>query len=256
MAPHQAGRLYGQGTLALDLCLSCLAVWFDDKELLQLSPAAAIQLLSEFAKEDAGRRTPLEPGLACPRCDRPLVETHDRQRNTRFWYHRCPAGHGRFMTSYQFLRAKDFVRPLSETEMAELRQHIRQINCGNCGAPVDIEREAICGFCRTPIAIVDADQVRTLLEHQRRTEQASAEGSFRPFDQRRIAPGEVEGPQAQGGPDPTLPITLALERMRAERAWAGTPAGSRKPNVLDLFFGDAADPIAGGLRALSRLFRG
>ena len=54
MAPHQAERLYGQGTLALDLCRGCLAVWFDDKELLQLSPAASIQLLGEFAKEDAG----------------------------------------------------------------------------------------------------------------------------------------------------------------------------------------------------------
>ena len=256
MAPHQAERLYSGGTLALDLCCRCLAVWFDDKELLQLSPAAAIQLLSEFAKEDAGRRTPLEPSLACPRCARPLVETHDRQRNTRFWYHRCPAGHGRFMTSYQFLRAKDFVRPLSESEMAELRQHIRQVNCGNCGAPVDIDRDAICGFCRTPIAIVDADQVRKLLEHQRRTEQASVTGPLRPIDQLRVAPSKVEGRQAQGRADPTLPITLALERMRADRAWAGTPAASRPPNVLDLFFGNATDPIAGGLRALSRLLGG
>jgi Zn-finger nucleic acid-binding protein len=262
MAPHQADRLYSGGTLALDLCCRCLAVWFDDKELLQLSPAASIQLLGEFAKEDAGRRTPLEPSLACPRCAKQLVETHDRQRNTRFWYHRCPAGHGRFMTSYQFLRAKDFVRPLSESEMAELREHIRQVNCGNCGAPVDIERDAICGFCRTPVAVVDADQVRKLLERQRRTEQASA--SHRPVDQLRAAPGKVEGRQAeggpvrqaQGGPDPTLPITLALERMRAERAWAGTSSASRQPNVLDLFFGNATDPIAGGLRALSRLLGG
>jgi hypothetical protein len=238
MAPHEAERLYGHGMMALDLCRRCLAVWFDDKELLQLSPAAAIQLLGEFAREDAGRRVPLQPSLPCPRCARPLIETHDRQRNTRFWYHRCPAGHGRFMTSYQFLRAKDFVRVLSETEMAELRQHIRQVNCANCGAPVDIERDAICGFCRTPVAIVDPDQVRKMLERQRMTEQASEEGSLR---------------QAQGKPDPTLPLTLALERLRAERAWVGSPAAARPPAVLDLFFGDVADPIAGGLRVLARL---
>jgi hypothetical protein len=241
MTPHQAERLYGRGTIAIDLCRGCLAAWFDDKELLQLSPTASIQLLSEFAIGDAGRRAPLEPSLACPRCSRPLVETHDRQRNTRFSYHRCPAGHGRFMTSYQFLRAKDFVRALSETEMAELRQHIRHVNCGNCGAPVDIERDAICGFCRTPVAIVDPDQVRKVLEQQRRTEQAAATGSPR---------------QAQGGQDPTLPITLALERLRAERAWSGTPGTSRPSTVLDLFFGNAIDPIAGGLRALSRLLGG
>ena len=273
MTPHQAERLYGAGTIALDLCRRCLAVWFDDKELLQLSPAASIQLLSEFAKEDAGRRAPLEPSLACPRCARPLVETHDRQRNTRFWYHRCPAGHGRFMTSYQFLRAKDFVRPLSETEMAELREHIRQVNCGNCGAPVDIDRDAVCGFCRTPVAVVDPDQVRKLLEHQQQTERASADGVLRPFDpstssgspraqsrgdQRRVAPVEVGGRQTQGGPDPTLPLTLALERMRAERMWDGsrTAASSHRPSVIDLFFGDATDPIAGGLRALARLIGG
>lgn len=238
MAPHGAERLYGHGTLALDLCRACLAVWFDDKELLQLSPAAAIHLLAEFAKEGAGPRVPLQPSLACPRCARPLIETHDRQRNTRFWFHRCPAGHGRFMTSYQFLRAKDFVRPLSETEMAELRQHIRQVNCANCGAPVDFDRDAICGFCRTPVAVVDPDQVRKVLERQRRTEQASEAASLR---------------QAQDRPDPTLPLTLALERLRAERAWADTPAAARQPAVLDLFFGDTTDPIAGGLRALARL---
>jgi hypothetical protein len=234
MAPHGAERLYGNGTLAIDLCRQCLAAWFDDKELLQLSPAAAIQLLAEFAKEGAGTRVPLQPSLACPRCARQLVETHDRQRNTRFWYHRCPAGHGRFMTSYQFLRAKDFVRTLSETEMAELRQHIRQVSCANCGAPVDLERDAICGFCRTPVAIIDPDQVRRLLEQQRRTEVAAR----------------------ADGPDPTLPLTIALERLRAERAWAAPPAVSHQPAVLGLVFGNAADPIAGGLRALARLLRG
>jgi hypothetical protein len=243
MTPYEAERLYGRGAIALDLCRSCLAAWFDDKELLQISPAAAIRLLGEFAKDDAGRRVPLDPSLACPRCDRRLIETHDRQRNTRFWYHRCPLGHGRFMTSYQFLRAKDFVRPLSETEMAELRQHIRQINCANCGAAVDIERDAICGFCRTPVAIVDPDQVRKVLEQQRQAEQA-AEAGGKPVR------------QSQGRPDPTLPLTLALERLRAERAWAVTPAASRQPAVLDLFFGNATDPIAGGLRVLSRLLGG
>jgi hypothetical protein len=255
MTPYEAERLYGVGTLALDLCRSCLTVWFDDKELLQLSPSASIQLLSEFATEGAGPRVPIEPSLACPRCARPLVETHDRQRNTRFWYHRCPAGHGRFMTSFQFLRAKDFVRVLSETEMAELRRHIRQINCGNCGAPVDIELEAVCGFCRTPIAIVDPDQVRKLLEQQRRGGQAAAaeprrQGEGGPIRETRGGPVR----QAQGEADPTLALTLALERLRAERAWAGTPSASKPASVMDLFFGNATDPIAGGLRALSRLF--
>ena len=234
MASHEAERLYGIGTIPLDICHRCLAVWFDDKELLQLAPSATLQLVATLVQEDAGPRTPLSPSLACPRCRAPLVETHDRQRSTRFWYHRCPRGHGRLMTSYQFLRAKNFVRPLCEAEIAELREHVRQINCANCGAPVDIERDGICGFCRTPIAVLDPDQVRKVLEDQRQTAQA----------------------QQQKRADPTLPITLALERLRAERAWAGTPGSSRRPSVLDLFFGDLTDPIVGGLRVLARLLSG
>jgi len=251
MAPHEAERLYGQGRLALDVCRTCLAVWFDDKELLQLSPAASIALLGEFAKEEAGPRTPLGPSLSCPRCSRPLVETHDRQRNTKFWYHRCPAGHGRFMTSYQFLRAKDFVRALSDTEMAELRRHITQVNCGNCGAAVDIERDAVCGFCRTPIAIVDPEHVRKVLDEQRRLDEARAAGTGG-----AAAGGAGRTGPGSAGPDPTLPIALALERMRVERAWATTPGAKRDASVLDLFFGNTTDPIAGGLRLLSRLIGG
>jgi hypothetical protein len=148
--------------------------------------------------------------------------------------------------------------------MTELRQHISQINCANCGAAVDIERDAICGFCRTPVAIVDPDQVRKVLEQQRQAEQAAEMGGAGPSDGTGVAPSEVEGRQAEGRPvrqaqrrpDPTLPLTLALERLRAERAWAVTPAASRQPAVLDLFFGNATDPIAGGLRVLSRLLGG
>ena len=140
------------------------------------------------------------------------------------------------MTSYQFLRAKDFVRALSETEMAELRQHIRQVNCGNCGAPVDIERDAICGFCRTPVAIVDPDQVRKVLEQQRRTRAG------------RAAPS--------GRLDPTLPHHAGAGAA-AGRARVGRHARRVAPaTVLDLFFGNATDPIAGGLRVLSRLLGG
>ena len=53
--------------------------------------------------------------------------------------------------------------------------------------------------------------------------------------------------------DPTLPLQMAIERMKTERVFAAADGSARGPSVLDLFFGNATDPIAGGLRALRRL---
>jgi hypothetical protein len=55
------------------------------------------------------------------------------------------------------------------------------------------------------------------------------------------------------GVDPTRPVSLALERLRAERAFAGSPASSRRPAAVDLLFGDLSDPVIGFLRLLGRL---
>ena len=43
------------------------------------------------------------------------------------------------MTFFQFLRAKRFVRSLGPAEIRQLREQVRQLNCSNCGAPLDIE---------------------------------------------------------------------------------------------------------------------
>ncbi len=47
----------------------------------------------------------------------------------------------------------------------------------------------------------------------------------------------------------------ALERLRAERAFADETDAGRRPVVLDLLFGDLSDPLAGFFRLLSRLRR-
>jgi hypothetical protein len=85
--------------------------------------------------------------------------THDLQRTTRFTYYRCPNGHGRFTPFVQFLREKDFIRPLSPAELARLRKTIRVVQCSSCGAPVDLEKDTACPYCRAPIAILDPDAV-------------------------------------------------------------------------------------------------
>lgn len=221
-------RLYGR-RLTLDVCRQCQGIWFDGQELLQMTPGATLQLLAELAEERDGTRQPWHDAPRCPRCARPLVETHDLQRNTRFTYARCPEGHGRFLTFYQFLRAKNLVRPPSAEELERLRAHIQQINCANCGAPVNVERDAACAFCHTPLAIIDPAQIRKTM-----AELAAVA-------------------EEKKGVDPTLPVSLAMERLRAERAFADDPASRRRPSALDLVFGDLSDPVAGFVRLLSRL---
>lgn len=231
MTQRSFERLYGR-SMTLDLCHACQGIWFDDQELLQLSPGATLELLSAIAGESGAARQPLKTSLTCPRCARTLVETHDAQRNTRFWYSRCPEGHGRYLAFFQFLRAKNFVRALAAHEIEELRAHIRQVNCANCGAPIDVEQGAVCGFCRTPIAMLDPDQVRKAVAHL----QKAGEGK------KQV--------------DPTLPMTLLIERVRAERAFLDDTPRSARPSITGLLAFDSADLVSTGLRSLRGLFGG
>ena len=226
MTAHDAERLYGR-SLTIDICRGCEGIWFDGTELLQLAPAATLALLAEVVKEEGGARPPLAARLECPRCGSRLVEAHDRQRNTRFTYHRCPRTHGKFLTFFQFLRAKNFVRPLDEGEVARLRKAVRQVNCTNCGAPVDIERGATCAFCRAPLAILDPDQVRKAVAEIQHA---------------------IEDPASKRE---ALPLAMAAERLHAERVFAEADR-AESPAALDLLL-DARDPIGGGLRLLRTL---
>ena len=91
--------------------------------------------------------------------------TQDLQRTTHFSYYRCIWGHGRLTPFLQFLREKNFVRPVSGAELAALKAKVRTIQCSNCGAPVDLEHETACAYCHSPISILDPDAVsRTLHE--------------------------------------------------------------------------------------------
>jgi hypothetical protein len=219
-------RRYGQ-PITLDICQACQVIWFDDQELLQLTPGATLKLLASIVETQAGARRPLAARLSCPRCGRRLTEVMDQQRNTRFSYFRCPGEHGRLLTFYQFLRAKDFVRSLGVAEVEELKQRIRQVNCANCGAPVDIERGSACAHCATPIAIIDPDQVRKAVASLQRAE------------------------AGRTTIDPAWPLRVAAERARAERAFADSESGRGVSGIAGEVNG--VDLIASGLRALRAL---
>jgi Zn-finger nucleic acid-binding protein len=214
---------YGR-SVTIDVCDGCQGLWFDGAELLQLSPAGTVALFRAMTDLPASAR-PIAAAPRCPRCRAPLLDTSDLLQTTRFRYLRCPEGHGRYMTFFQFLRAKQFVRTPSAGELRSLREQVRQVNCSNCGAPVDLEREAACAHCRTPIAVIDPEQLgRTLAALDR----AAAE--------RQVV-------------DPALPLTLLHERLRVERAFAleGCEWSRRGDTVTDL--------VGAGLALLRRVLR-
>ncbi len=156
------GRL-PHGQVDLEICYGCHAIWFDAYESAQLTPGAVIQLFRRIHEHRDAPARPLGDNPRCPECRALLAFTQDIQRTNRLAYHRCPEGHGRLTTFLQFLREKNFVRSLSAPEVERLRATVSQVRCSGCGAPVDIAREAACGFCRSPLSVLDADAVAKTL---------------------------------------------------------------------------------------------
>ena len=151
------------GDCVVDLCDACHALWFDRHESVQLTPGAIVELFQEVQRSPVPARRPLPERMRCPRCRGTLAKTQDLRHATRFTYWRCTNGDGRFTPFVQFLREKDFIRPLTPAEIERLKAHIRTVRCSGCGAPVDLAREMVCSFCRAPVEALDPDAMsRTL----------------------------------------------------------------------------------------------
>ena len=157
----------------LDLCPACQVIWFDHLESLRLSPGATLSLFRTIGERKQTSPPPLGDPLKCPRCDLRLLLTNDRQRNTPFRYRRCAREHGRLITFFDFLREKDFVRPLSARQIAELRASVQTVNCSNCGAPIDLAQASACAHCSTPLSMLDLNQIEVMAAHLRRADEAS-----------------------------------------------------------------------------------
>lgn len=165
------------GDVVLDICWDCRAIWFDKFESTQLAPAAVIALFRRIHEHREQITQAYADIMRCPRCDATLVLTHDRLRNNRIRYHRCPKGHGRLTAFMQFLREKEFVRTLSATEIETLKATVSQVRCSSCGAVINLERDAACGYCRSPLAILDATAVEKSLAALVEIERKRAEPS-------------------------------------------------------------------------------
>ena len=224
-------------SVAVDYCVPCQAFWFDGHESLALTPGATLALFQvigsnatapslDFARDalSESRRAEWRVGdtAKCPRCNSRLVKTHDMQRATRFEYLRCPHGHGRLTSFYSFLREKDFIRPLTPQQIAELKQNVRTINCSNCGAPVDLTQRTDCSHCGSPLTMLNLQQAENLIAQLRDANQPHAI-------------------------DPDLPLQLARARRDVEASFA---AANRD---VVWFQHAAAEGLVGtGLAALAR----
>jgi hypothetical protein len=214
---------YGR-SVECDLCHGCGLIWFDARESIALTPGAVLRLFTAL-DEHRDRRHPLTTdAMRCPRCQAPLEATVDRQRATRFSYWRCEADDGHLTTFFDFLREKNFVRPLSPEKLAELRRYAPTVNCSACGAPVDLVRESECRHCRAPLSMLDPDQVQVMVRELQRAEA------------RRTTV------------DPTFPVRLMADRAALERAFRQAPA---EIHAADL--GSAFGVVEAGVSAIVRL---
>jgi hypothetical protein len=149
--------------VTIDVCLPCQSFWFDARESLALSPGGTLALF-RLIGEHTGRRSFSNADLAkCPRCKARLRLTRDMQRTTRFSYLRCSNEHGRLTTFFDFLREKDFVRPLTPQQLQELRANLQSVNCSSCGAPVDVAHRSACAHCGSPLSMLDLNQAEKLV---------------------------------------------------------------------------------------------
>jgi hypothetical protein len=214
-------------SLAIDICHACQSFWFDARESVALTPGSTLALFRVIG-EKLKRPQHTDSELAkCPRCKGRLRRTQDMQRATRFEYLNCPNGHGRLISFFDFLREKDFIRPLTPQQIAELRENVSSVNCANCGGAVDLSAGAACLHCGTPLSMLDMKQAEKLVAQLQKAEDRTHHTI-----------------------DPTFPIELLRVRRETERAFAGI-------DDRELWFKDviSTDLVGAGLTAVARWFK-
>ncbi len=147
------GRLGGQ--VAIDVCATCQAFWFDHFESLKLSAGSTLKLMKFIGEHPSPGKPQLPDPLRCPRCATILRLAHDMQRNMPFTYWRCGDDDGHFITFFEFLKEKNFIHVLSADQIKELRQNVQFVNCSNCGASIDLQSNSACPYCHSPISMLD-----------------------------------------------------------------------------------------------------
>jgi len=152
------------GYLTLDYCAACRGIWFDPLESTRLAAASILELFRIIDDAQRSDSLPIASRLLCPRCSDTLVTTRDIVRSGPIAYHRCPNQHGRFTPFSHFLTEKGFVRHLAKNEIRGMAASIGQVNCHDCGGPIDLGIDTACPHCRSPIAVLDSDAMAKAFE--------------------------------------------------------------------------------------------
>ena len=221
MQPQELER-HDVGTVRVDLCFGCAGLWFDHLASVQLAPGAVIALFKEIYAHKNDARRSRESRLRCPRCPGDLAQSFDLSKSGRFSYFRCASGDGRFTPFFQFLREKQFIHTLNETELSRLRSQIRQVTCSECGAPVDLEHSTECKYCHAPVSFLDSDAVEKAIKLWSAAE-----------DRRHLAPT----PEAVGN---------ALLALQAHHDKPGVPGSGLGERVLTAGIGTSGIGASGG----------
>jgi len=148
----------------VDMCSACQVFWFDKYESLKLSPASTLKLMKLISGHSGAGSAQLPSTLQCPRCSTRLRRTQDIQRTTRFSYWRCAAEHGRLIRFFDFLKEKNFIRPMPASQIEELKKSVGCVNCTNCGAPIDLSSCSACPHCGSAISMLDMTQAQQTIE--------------------------------------------------------------------------------------------
>ena len=151
----------------IDVCTPCQAFWFDKYESLKLAAGSTLKLMRFIGERTAPAVKLGGESLNCPRCTARLRFTNDLQRSTRFTYWRCEKDHGRFIRFFEFLKEKNFIRPLTPQQIAELRQNIQVLNCSNCGAPIELGKASSCAHCGSAVSMLDMAQPERMMNQLR-----------------------------------------------------------------------------------------
>lgn len=235
MTAELLDAVYG-GMVEVDACHHCNGLWFDGRESLQLAPGATLHLFQTMYERKESARAALVPVKQCPRCSGALTQTFDMQRGTRFSYFRCQA-HGRYTTFFHFLREKNLVRAPTPTQLAELKAHLKQIACSNCGGPIVLAESVTCTFCEAPVSILSEDTIaQTLRELQEKEAKRTTV-------------------------DPTVAARLVMDQLQVARTMRELEAPLGQRMFSRLLLGSNPDIPGGdlvelGARALGGLLRG
>lgn len=255
---------YGK-SVELDACLACSALWLDGWESAQLSPdsiVALFRLVSERGSAASRSTDQVGQSLRCVSCSSAMRLVHDRALTSRFVYQACPRGHGRYMTFYNFLAEKQFVRELLPAERERLAVSVSQIKCSNCGAPVDIAKNDACGYCRAPIAVFDRDAAEKAIDRYLQQRSLPAHDAppvpWTPISWPQPASAERSSTSSWATTDLASDILFALSRAvtRHEHrampaALAGLGAGANAlPTATDALLGGGGAGLPEATQAL------